>query len=104
MAGSPSPVSYQSSCQPVLVRKRLRIAAAVTAGLLIGVVGGLVVAYWALRQEPEFYQLALRVDRQVQEQASDRMLQIASGGSAPALPETMTTVSNGINRIFFIIV
>ena len=60
------------------MRKRLRITALIGCGLLLLIGGGLSGLYWALKQEPEFYRRAVRVDRSVQKQASDQMLQRAA--------------------------
>lgn len=60
------------------MRKRLRVAALIAAGLLLLIAGGLGGLYWALKQEPEFYRRAVQLDRSVQKQASDQMLQQAA--------------------------
>jgi len=60
------------------VRKRLRIAALIGCGLLLVIALGLGGLYWALKHEPEFYRDAVRLDRSLQKQASDQMLQRAA--------------------------
>jgi hypothetical protein len=60
------------------VRKRLRIAALVGGGLLLVIAAGLCGLYWALRQEPDFYRQAVRLDPSAQKKASDQMLQRAA--------------------------
>ena len=60
------------------MRKRLRIAALIGCGLLLVIALGLGGLYWALKHEPEFYRDAVRLDRSLQKQASDQMLQRAA--------------------------
>ena len=60
------------------MRKRLRIAALLGCGLLLVIALGLGGLYWALKHEPEFYRDAVRLDRSLQQQASDQMLQRAA--------------------------
>ena len=55
------------------------ITAAVFGGLLLAVVLAGVLLYRASQQVPEFYEKALQADPAVQSEASDKMLQKASG-------------------------
>ena len=57
------------------MRKKLRIAAILLGVVLLMVLAGLSVVYWASQQVPEFYTEVVDVDPDVQRQASEEMLQ-----------------------------